>query len=422
MGARKKILRSNSGTKRSNRAGATGEVYSSAAVVSQSVPITPSVLEWARNRRGLSLVQLQKKLRVSANEIAAWERGDFPPPYAKAQQLANALRIPFGFLFLPAPPPDDVPLPDLRTRQDRKPEEASPELLDVVNDALRRQDWYREYAEENGFQPLPFSRKYTLTSGASVVADSMRKVLHVTEETRRSCNSLESYLTQLTRNAEAAGILVMRSGVVRNDTRRALSPDEFQGFALCDDIAPVIFINIQDAAAARIFTFAHEAAHVWIGASGISAPGRITEAVSSAEAQRTEQFCHSVAAELLVPLLEILELWPQGANGILDLASQFSRHFWVSRIVVLRRAFELQLIERSAFFAAVEQVKRQQKPAKKAEGGNPYNTIPARNSVRFTDSVLAALRERRLVHTDAAALLAVKQPLLLKLARKRLVA
>lgn len=421
MGARKKPARSKIRTKPRTRV--VNHSYAYAANVT-SAPITPAVLQWARVRRSMTLADLQKKLRVSANEIGAWEKGTAQPEYAKAQQLARALQVPFGFLFLPDRPADDVPLPDLRTRHDQSPEAPSTELMEVVNDALRRQEWYREYAEENGTPPLPFVRKYSISSGASAVADAMRDVLQVTEATRRKCNSLESYLTLLTRSAESAGILVMRSGVVKHNTRRPLSADEFQGFALCDDLAPVIFINLQDVAAARIFTFAHEAAHLWIGASGISAPDRITEHVSAADAQRIERFCHSVAAELLVPRAELLEMWPQDSTGqVITLASQFARHFWVSRIVVLRRAFDLDLIERNEFFAAIQQIGRPAKPPKRAEGGgNPWNTVPARNSVRFTDSVLAALRERRLIHTDAATLLAVSQPFLLKLASRRMAA
>lgn len=421
MGARKNPARSEIRTKRRIRVVNQSRVYAASVI---SAPITPAVLQWARARRGMTLTDLQKKLRVSANEIGAWERGTAQPEYAKAQQLARALRIPFGFLFLPNRPADDIPLPDLRTRHDQKPEAPSAELLEVVNDVMRRQEWYREYAEENGMSPLPFVRKYSISSGSSTVADAMRDALQVTEATRLECKSLESYLTQLTRSAESAGILVMRSGVVKHDTSRPLSAHEFQGFALCDDLAPVIFINLQDVAAARIFTFAHEAAHLWIGASGISAPGWITEDISAADAQRIERFCHSVAAELLVPREELLEMWPQDSAGqVLTLAGQFARHFWVSRLVVLRRAFELNLLERNEFFAAIQQIGRPEKPPKRAEGGgNPWNTVPARNSVRFTDSVLAALRERRLMHTDAATLLSVSQPFLLKLASKRMAA
>ena len=65
-------------------------------------------------------------------------------------------------------------------------------------------------------------------------------------EERPSGKNKEAYLKNLMTRAEQAGILIMRSGVVHNNSNRRLDPQEFRGFALCDDYAPVIFINNND--------------------------------------------------------------------------------------------------------------------------------------------------------------------------------
>lgn len=392
-------------------------MYISPAVPTPNALITGAVLRWARERRGLTHADLKASVKASVEEIRSWEQGSTFPPYAKAQSLARTLRIPFGFLFLSTHPPDDVGLPDLRTRAGRKPEKASPDLIELVNDVLRRQEWYREFAEENGASKLAFVASHTRGDGAEVVAANIRKILGINETLRRSCNSWAGYITQLTRNAEAAGILVMRSGVVKHDTSRRLLVDEFQGFAISDPLAPVIFINSCDTRAAQVFTFAHEAAHIWIGENGISNPDDLSAGVISAPGG--EQFCHDVAAETLVPKEELASLWHRDSAAT-QVAEQMARRFWVSTIVVLRRAYESRLLERQQFFALVEEATRRQKPQRKSSGGSPYLSIPARTSVRFVDSVLGALRERRLLHTDASALLALSQPMLLKLASRRL--
>ena len=372
--------------------------------------INPQILNWARTRSGLSYPQLGEALKTSAEELAAWEHGDTRPPFDKAQKIARVLCIPFGYLFLSNPPDLTVPIPDLRTQDERLP--LSLDFLEVVNDALVKQDWYRDYLQENKGPRLKFVGSFSSEDDPDEIAADIRRVLGMNLALRRSAKDWGDYLSKLSSRSEEAGILIMRSGVVGNTTRRKLSSREFQGFALTDPFAPVVFVNSEDFKAAQVFTLIHELAHIWIGESAIShfdptAPKQPTSAV--------ESLCNRITAESLVPRREFEQAWRNA--DVEALTARLSRHFWVSSLVILRRAFELDKITRKEFFEHIE-LERKKYKKQRASGGNYYRNVISRMGSQFTKAVLTEARAGNLLYRDAARLLKLKVPTLMKLSEQ----
>jgi Zn-dependent peptidase ImmA (M78 family)/transcriptional regulator with XRE-family HTH domain len=379
--------------------------------------ITPKVVQWARERTGVSPAQLAKSLGADLTEIEAWENGESRPPFGKAQDLAKSLRIPFGFLFLSKPPVEKTPIPDLRTVTEGRPPKVSPDFLDLLNDVLVKHEWYRGYLETRDAKRPPFVGKFRVANGVEKVAADMSALLAV-EQIRRTSHSWDEFLRDLTRSAESNGILVMRSGIVGGNTRRKLSVNEFRGFVISDDLAPLVFINGRDAKAAQIFTLVHELAHIWIDRSGISNPD--PKEVPSELRNTVEPFCNSVAAEVLVPHADFLKSLPATFSD--QTAQNLATKYRVSTIVILRRAFELNAISRNQFFTLLEREQQKQKEREEREaeepseaGGNFYFTLPIRNSRRFTETVLGTLQAEGISYRDAAKLLGVKTGTLPKL-------
>ncbi len=125
----------------------------------------------------------------------------------------------------------------------------------------------QEHLREEGAKPLGFVGSGSIHANSSALAHSLRKILSLAPNWAERHSSSASALSALRDHAEAVGILVVFNGVVGNNTHRPLNPDEFQGFAIADPFAPLVFVNNADFKRARTFTFVHELAHLLLGAA-----------------------------------------------------------------------------------------------------------------------------------------------------------
>ena len=128
---------------------------------------------------------------------------------------------------------------------------------------------------------------------------------------------------------ERAGIFVLLVGDLGSH-HSAIPVEAFRGFAIADRIAPFIAINDQDAKTAWSFTLLHELAHLWLGATGVSA-GR--------SEQRIEIFCNEVSAEVLVSKAEAKSIDVSGlsADEQIVAITRFARKWNVSRQMLAYR-------------------------------------------------------------------------------------
>lgn len=371
--------------------------------------VNAEVLSWALRRTRLPRAEVAKRAKVNEEQLRAWEEeeGEYPP-FKKARDLARILQLPFGYFFLPAPPAEDLPLPDFRRLgRDYRP---SPEFIQLLNDVLVRQDWYRDHLKDLGRpSKLRFVGAFNVQDKVSDVAADIRNTLKITRELRTTVSSWSEYLSTLVRSAEEAGVLVMRSSVVGNSTNLSLNTREVQGFAIADSMAPLVFVNSGDFKAAQLFTFAHELAHIWIGQSAIANPDE-----TAPDTNRVEGFCNRVAASVLLPASEFLAAWDQTRPDVR--AAVLPRRFWVSSLVVLRRAHELGRLSASDFHTLLQEERQKLQRTKQPGGGDFYRTLAVRMGARFTYSVVGAVNQDKLLIRDAARLLSISPRTLAKFA------
>jgi Zn-dependent peptidase ImmA (M78 family) len=370
--------------------------------MSVRVEVQPELLEWARARSGID----DETWATRFPRYEGWLAGDRAPTLKQLEEFARKTYTPVGYFFLDAPPHEEVPIPDFRTVGDRPaPEVVSADLLDTLYVCQARQEWYRDSQLLNGEQPLPFIGTATTSTDPAVTAGQMRDVLGWTAETRARFGSWHAALTKLRENAEAAGVLVMISGIVGSNTHRKLDPEEFRGFALTDEYAALVFINGADSKAAQVFTLAHELAHLWLGSTALSDV--------DPESTRTfdeERWCNQVAAELLVPMNEFRDVFDERS----DLRAQLqplAERFRVSTQVILGRMREAGALTWDQYMAElrVERQRIAEIVAEKGSGGNYYNTKPVQVGKRFARELIASTVEGRTPYTEAFRLLGVKK-------------
>ena len=340
------------------------------------ISLQPILLRWARERAGLSVDALAKKMSVKPERVTDWE-GNGELTFKQAEKLANITYTPFGYLYLPEPPQETLSIPDFRTLRNEEMRQPSSDLLDILDQAQQIQSWFRDELIARGEPPLHFVGSLSQETPIETAAARIREVINFA--INRDARTWEDALKQQTEQIETTGVLVMRNGVVGLNNHRKLSVDEFRGFALTDDYAPLIFINSSDSKGAQMFTLAHELVHIWVGVSGVSNFDK-----TYADHNDVERFCNQVAAELLVPAAELRQAWAEAASQE-DWLKPLTQRFKVSTLVVLRRLNDRELISSSPFQQRyqAEQEPLQASSSEKTGGGHYSRTQISRICSQF---------------------------------------
>lgn len=353
------------------------------------VEIKPEILKWAADRVGGI-----KVLESRFPKLNDWINNVSQPTFKQLETFAKATATPIGYFFLSEPPQEKLTIPHYRTISTRTTDQPSADLLETIHTMERRQEWMRDYLIELGNEPLSFISTAKLSDDPKQVAANIKEKLGLKDGWAAERGTWEDALRNLIARIEDIGILIMVSGIVGNNTHRKLNVNEFRGFVLIDEYAPLIFINGADGKAAQMFTLAHELAHIWYGVSAIFDLEQLQPSVD-----KIEQACNQTAAEFLVPEQEFLNHWKllhKDTNRYQTIA----RKFKVSELVVVRRAADLGLIPQQEYFEYYRN-KKDEWNNKSSDGGNFYATQTLRVGRRFSQAVISNVKSGKLLYRDA---------------------
>jgi Zn-dependent peptidase ImmA (M78 family) len=350
--------------------------------------INKELIEWAIIRNGNSLEDFYAQNPM----VESWIKGEKFPTVKQLENFTHKVHVPFGYMFLPQPPNETIPLSFFRTGKNST-NKVSLNVFHTVQIIQDRQNWLTEYLEELNFPELEFVGKFNIKDNYIDIVNDIRNMLKLELDWASKHNKWEEALDYLTLKIEEAGIIVTYNGIVGNNTHRVIDVNECRGFVLVNKKAPFLFINSADAKAAQMFTIIHELAHVWLGKSAGFDNANLLPADDP-----LELLCDKVAAELLVPEIYFIKKWETSQNF-----NYLSRIFKVSPIVIGRRALDLKLITFPRFMQFYNEYMNEIKERKdrQSSGGDFYATTKKRISLRFAAFVNNAVKENKLLYRDA---------------------
>lgn len=359
------------------------------------VNVNANMLTWAIDRAGYELHEFTEKMP----RVTAWLSGERKPTVKQLENFSKKVHLPFGYLFLPEPPKEKLPIPFFRTNS-AQTDKVSVNVYDTILLLQQRQSWLKDYLKENDFDDLNFVGSYKNSQDVAAIVNSIRTVLGLAEDWAKYFRTWQETLSHLVETIEDNGIITVFNGVVENNTSRPIEVDECRGFVLVDNVAPFMFVNNSDGKAAQLFTIVHELAHIWTGHSA----GFDFRTLQPAN-DPIEVLCDKVAAEFLVPENAFNEQWTNNPN-----IKSSSRYFKVSEIVIARRALDTGKISKTQFFAFYEEYKNREffKKQNQGSGGDFYATARKRLSLTFVSHVNNAVKTDQLLYRDAYKLTSMK--------------
>ena len=368
------------------------------AGMKEGLPITPAVVQWARERSGYSLEDAKRHFK----KIAAWEAGEALPTYVQVEDMAERFRVPVAVFFFPKPP--EVPPLEKSFRTLTAQDFAA--IPRRVRLFLRQGQAMQLNLAELNDNKNPSQRlitrdlKVTLNTSLDDIAADVRKYLGVSVDQQAGWKNVDQALDKWREVfATKAGIFVFK------DAFRA--PNYF-GFCLYDDEFPVIYINNSSAKSRQIFTLFHELGHLLFHTSGVDLlDDPFIKHLGDAE-QRIEVICNGLAARVLVPD-DLLDTMLKGMKIGRLAASQLADHFNVSREVIYRKFLDRGLIAADEYVAAAKEWAAQmRRPDNKESSGNYYNSQHAYLGQRYIDLAFTRYYQQRFDRRQLAEYLNMK--------------
>ena len=288
------------------------------------VPVSPDVLKWAREYRGLDEAAASEKLGISLADLQAYEAGTRKPTVSIFERFASRYKLPQATLFRSTRPNVPDALVDFRTVGGGKSKESF-EYKIVLSEVRGFLSELKRISLEDEEFSTPKLPEYSPADDPAELGMKERARLGVGINAQISWLGGEGF-KRWRAVIEKQGVSVFLKKYPYTDSR---------GFSLFEDPAtPGIVINKnEETDAARSFSLIHEYAHLLIRRPGIS---------DHNPRNPVEAFCNRFAAAFLMPDAALRKLLPYWPNQPIDW-SFGEVAAWAKKLKVSQGALALRL-------------------------------------------------------------------------------
>lgn len=375
--------------------------------IKYEIPLTPSVLRWARETAGVSInevVQRLKRKTITTEVIEGWERGEGSPSYSQLESLAyDVYRRPLAIFFFPSPPEEKTPKQSFRTLPDQEINKISPRLRYLLRQAQVRQI-YLEELFENVHPPkknILYDFQISPEKSLDEIISKVREYFNISLDKQISWINADDAFKHWRDAFENHGIYIFKE---------AFKEENVSGFCLFDEKFPIIYVNNSKPHTRQIFTLFHELAHLLYRTGGIDKPIEEYIKYLNYEDKRIEIFCNQFAGEFLVPNTDFNQRLAKVSAINEQVIEYFSKIYHVSREVILRKLYDRNLISQADYQQNVDKWVEQYKKINKNQkgGGNYYLTQGVYLSRRYIELAFTKLYQNKISVEKLAEYLGVK--------------
>jgi Zn-dependent peptidase ImmA (M78 family) len=371
----------------SSRLGSVAQRWEDNAVASTLAHVTPDVLRWARESVGYDIGDAAERIRVKPEKLQQAERGDKKLTLRQAERAASVYERPLAVLFMPEPPTEDEQEAQFRRLPGAPMPPWPPEMNLLARRVRERQEAAAELYEALDEEPPWASAAHDLARVGRAIPEFARHSLGIglTEQANWRDYSGYTGLRAWVDAIESLGVLVMQDG--------SMPVEMMRGFAAPHDLVPLIVVNTQDDARARVFTLIHELGHLNLAAIG------------QGVGPETEAWCEDFAGEVLMPRGSIEDaLKDLRGQEPLDAIDALALRFGVTPYAAAVRVAKSELWEQAIADEVILAI-RNRSPHDRGGGGNYYRTQISRFGPSFIRLVFSALDGQAITYPAASGLL-----------------